>query len=296
MNSESRPPDPAIVRDIVARALAEDRARHDVTTHALVPAEQRGRAAFLVKQEGMVCGMDVVREVFAQLSAALALEVHAPDGSGVEPRMLIAQVSGPLAPMLSGERVALNLLQRLSGIATLTYRYVQAAAEGGPAEVLDTRKTTPGLRELERYAVRVGGGRNHRDTLADGVLIKDNHIAAAALRGVGIAELVQQARLKAPHTLRVEIEVSDSAMALVAIAADVDVILFDNMPAAEVARVVASAPGGIVFEASGGITLETIREVAATGVQLISAGALTHSAPALDISLETMPAEDETPE
>jgi nicotinate-nucleotide pyrophosphorylase (carboxylating) len=152
---------------------------------------------------------------------------------------------------------------------------------------VDTRKTTPGLRELERYAVRVGGARNHRNTLEDGVLIKDNHVAAAAARGVGVAELVQEARMRAPHTLRVEVEVADAAEALVALAADADVILLDNMSPEAMRQVVESAAGdGVLFEASGGVTLETVREVAATGVHLISSGALTHSAPALDVALD----------
>ncbi len=285
VSAEVPPPDPRAVRDIVARALAEDRAQHDVTTRTLVRPEQRGRGGFGAKEAGVICGMEVVREVFAQLSPDLALEVHAPDGSFAEAGRLIAVIAGPLAPMLSGERVALNLLQRLSGIATLTHDFVTRAAEGGLAEVLDTRKTTPGLRELERYAVRTGGGRNHRNTLEDGILIKDNHIAAGALRGAGVAELVQEARLKAPHTLRVEVEVEDAAGVLAALAAGADVVMFDNMSAAEIAGVVESAPDGVVLEASGGVTRETIREIAATGVHLISVGALTHSAPALDISL-----------
>ena len=279
-------PDPRAVREAVARALAEDRVAQDVTTQATVPADQRGRGALLMKQDGVVCGLGVVREVFAQLSPELALDVSAPDGSVVEAGAVIATVEGPLAPMLSGERTALNFLQRLSGIATLARSYVRAAAEGGPATVLDTRKTTPGLRQLERHAVRVGGARNHRDTLADGVLIKDNHIAAAAARGAGASELIARARIEAAHTLRIEIEVTDGAGAREAIAAGADVIMLDNMSAAEIAAVVEAAPAGVVFEASGGVTLETVREIAATGVQLISVGALTHSAPALDISLE----------
>ena len=278
------------MREIVAQALDEDRAQHDVTTRALVPPEQCGRGVLVMKQEGVVCGLEVVREVFAQLSSQLALEVFIVDGSAVEGGERIAAVNGPLAPLLSGERVALNFLQRLSGIATLTRRYVRRAAEGGPAQVLDTRKTTPGLRELERYAVRVGGGRNHRNTLEDGVLIKDNHIAAAAQRGVGVADLVREARANAPHTLRVEVEADDEAAARAAVEAGADVVLLDNMSPQEMRRVVESrGDGDVLFEASGGIRLETVREVAATGVHLISAGALTHSAPALDISLEVEP-------
>jgi nicotinate-nucleotide pyrophosphorylase (carboxylating) len=287
MLDEVLPPDPREVERIVRGALAEDRAFHDVTTRATVPSDQRGRGSFLVKAPGVICGMDVVRAVFEEISDELELEVFAPDGSHVETRHLAAEVRGPLAAMLSGERVALNLLQRMSGIATMTRRFVEAAAEGGPAQILDTRKTTPGLRELERYAVRVGGGRNHRDTLADGVLIKDNHINAAVQRGVSIPDLVAEVRRSIPHTLRIEIEVTDAAMALLALASDADTILLDNMSPAEMQQIIDDAPDdGILFEASGGVNLDTVRDIAASGVHLISVGALTHSAPALDISLE----------
>ena len=281
------PPDPQAVLAIVRAALEEDRAHHDVTTRALVPADQRGQGAFLYKRAGVVCGMEVMRAVFAEMSPDLELDVLAADGSSVEPGHIAAEIEGPLWAILSGERVALNLLQRMSGIATITRRFVQAAAEGGRAEIADTRKTTPGLRDLERYAVRVGGGRNHRNTLEDGVLIKDNHIAAASLRGVGLEELVREARMRASHLLRVEIEADQPATALLAIAAGADVVLLDNMAPAEMRTVVESATvDGLLFEASGGVNLDNVREVAATGVHLISVGALTHSAPAIDISLE----------
>ena len=286
MFDEPLPPDPHHVRALVRAALDEDRAHHDVTTRALVPPEQRGRGAFLFKAGGVVCGMEVARAVFEQLSPDIVLDVLAADGSAIEPGHIAATIEGPLAPILSGERVALNLMQRMSGIATITRRFVERAAEAGHAEIADTRKTTPGLRALERYAVRVGGGRNHRNTLEDGVLIKDNHIAAAASRGIGITELVREARMRAPHTLRVELEVTDAPSALLAMAAGVDVILLDNMSPAEMRTVVEAAADGVVLEASGGVNLDNIREVAATGVHLISIGALTHSAPALDISLE----------
>ncbi|MGE0135852.1 MAG: carboxylating nicotinate-nucleotide diphosphorylase [Dehalococcoidia bacterium] len=287
MLDEVLPPDGREVTRVIRHALAEDRAYHDLTTRATVPSDQRGHGSFLVKAPGVICGMDVVRAVFAEMSDEIELDVLAPDGSTVEDRHVVAEVHGPLAPMLSGERVALNLLQRMSGIATMTKRFVEAAAEGGPAQILDTRKTTPGLRELERYAVRVGGGRNHRDTLADGVLIKDNHINAALKRGISIPDLIAEVRRTIPHTLRVEIEVTDGSMALLALASDADTILLDNMAPAEMQQIIDDAPDdGILFEASGGVSLETVREIAASGVHLISVGALTHSAPALDISLE----------
>jgi nicotinate-nucleotide pyrophosphorylase (carboxylating) len=178
----------------------------------------------------------------------------------------------------------------MSGIATLARRYVAAAAAGGGARVVDTRKTTPGLRLLERYAVRVGGAHNHRDTLEDGVLIKDNHLAAAAQRGLDIAGVIREARDAAAHTLRIEVEVDSAEQARAAIAGGADVVLLDNMTPDAMRAIVAEAPGSVIFEASGGITLETIREVAASGVQLISSGALTHSAPALDVALDLAPA------
>lgn len=284
-----RPPSPDIVHEIVARALEEDRAHHDVTSRALVPPGQRGHGRFYMKAAGVVCGLDAVEIAFKLMSADLELTVLAGDGSHVEPGMTIAEVDGPLRAMLGAERVALNILQRLSGTATLTHRMVRAAAEGGPARVIDTRKTTPGLRELERYAVRVGGGHNHRNTLEDGILIKDNHIAAGSLRGLGIGELIAEARSRAPHTLRVEIEVTDAAGALLAIAANADVILLDNMTVEEMRGVVDAAPEGVLFEASGGVNLASITAIASTGVDLISVGALTHSAPSLDISLEIDP-------
>jgi nicotinate-nucleotide pyrophosphorylase (carboxylating) len=282
-----RPPDPREVARIVRHALAEDRAAHDVTTRALVPADQQGQGAFLFKAPGVVCGFDVVRAVFAELSEDAVLEVSSSDGAWVEPGQVVAEVRGPLAPILSGERVALNLLQRMSGVATMAHRFVRAAAEGGPAQVLDTRKTTPGLRDLERYAVRVGGAHNHRNTLEDGVLIKDNHIQAARKRGLDIVELVAEVRENVPHTLRIEIEVTDAAMAREAIEADADIILLDNMSPAEMRQVIEDAPDdGLLFEASGVVSLVTVREISATGVHLISVCALTLSAPALDISVE----------
>ena len=286
MEGHVAPPSPSAMRRAVRAALDEDRAEHDVTTRTTVAPDQRGRGSFLVKQDGVICGLEVARAAFEELDPRLDLEVLAPDGSAVERGHVVATIEGPLAPMLSAERVALNFLQRLSGIATLTRAFVERAAEGGPAEITDTRKTTPGLRELERYAVRVGGARNHRDTLADGVLIKDNHLAAAARRGVSVENLVEETRRSVPHPMRIELEVPDAATALLALAAGVDLLLLDNMSPADIAHVVETAGDGVLLEASGGVNLETVREIAATGVHLISVGALTHSAPSLDISLE----------
>ncbi|MDA0365552.1 MAG: carboxylating nicotinate-nucleotide diphosphorylase [Chloroflexi bacterium] len=275
------------VRAIVRDALAEDRAGFDVTTMALIPPEQAGRGDFVFREAGVICGLGVAREVFTQLSPTLAFDADRHDGEFVEGGTRVARVSGPLAAMLSGERVALNLVQRMSGIATETRRYVEAAAAGGHARVVDTRKTTPGLRVLERYAVRVGGGHNHRNTLEDGVLIKDNHLAAAAARGLTIDDVVRVARAHAPHTMRIEVEVDTAEQAQAAIASGADVVLLDNMSPDEMRAIIdAAGEGACLFEASGGITLETIRAVAASGVDVISSGALTHSTPALDVALD----------
>ena len=278
-------PDASLIRDVVRRALEEDGAERDVTTQALVPPHQPGRGVFLAKGNGVVAGLPVAAAAFAALDATIALDAHVDEGAWVEPGAVIATVEGRLAPILSAERVALNLLQRLSGTATLTRALVDAVA-GLPVRVIDTRKTTPGLRALERYAVRAGGGHNHRYNLSDGVLIKDNHIAAGRTRGLAIGDVVREARAAVPHTLRIEIEVTTEAEAEEAVAAGADVILLDNMTVAEMARVVGLMKGRAQTEASGGVTLENVRAVAETGVDLISSGSLTHSAKALDISLD----------
>ena len=256
-----------------------------MTTQALVPPDQRGAATFLMKSEGVVAGLPVVADVFAALDGALRFETRASEGSFVSAGAVIAHVAGPLASILSGERVALNFLQRLSGIATLTKRFVDAV-EGTGARILDTRKTTPGLRALERYAVRAGGGDNHRFDLSVAVLIKDNHLLAARARGLDIGRIVDQARQVAPNAMRIEVEVTSVAEAREALEAGADAILLDNMSVEEMRQAVAEAGGRALIEASGGVALETVRAIAETGVDLISVGALTHSAPALDISLE----------
>ena len=282
--------DAAIVTECVARALDEDRAAFDVTTVATVPPWQQGRGLFLFREPGILCGLALVCEAFEQTSPELSFEAKASDGAEVAPAEVVATVRGPLAAILSAERVALNFLQRLSGIATVSRRYVREAAAGGPARVVDTRKTTPGLRALERYAVRTGGAHNHRNTLEDGVLIKDNHLAAAAARGLGIRALVANVRGRVPHTLRIEVEADTPEQAFEAARAGADIVLLDNMDPEAMSGIVSRAGPAVLFEASGGVRLETIRAIAASGVQLVSVGALTHSAPALDISLDLEPA------
>ncbi len=282
------PPNPEAVRRAVEIALEEDGARRDLTTQAIVPADQRGQAVFLARAPGVLAGMPVVVAVFAALDAAVTVKPLLPESAGFESGSQLARVEGPLASILSGERVALNFLQRLCGIATSTRALVDAV-KGLRVAIADTRKTAPGLRALERYAVRAGGGRNHRFNLSDGILLKDNHLAAAQARGLSIQETIQETRRTAPHSLRVEIEVTTVDEALEALAGGAEVLLLDNMQPEEMRRVADQAHGRALVEASGGITLETVREVAETGVDIISAGSLTHSAPAIDISLEVEP-------
>ncbi|HEV8633786.1 MAG TPA: carboxylating nicotinate-nucleotide diphosphorylase [Chloroflexota bacterium] len=270
---------------VVRNALDEDLGWGDVTTDALVPPDQPGRGVVLIKAEGVLAGLDAVVEVFHQLDPAVSVELRAADGEPVRPGQEVAVVAGPAGSILTGERVALNLLQRLSGIATATRRYVDAVA-GTSARIIDTRKTTPGLRALEKYAVRVGGGTNHRMSLSDGVLIKDNHLAALRSQGHGIPEAIRRARARAPHTIRVEVEVTTVEQADQAAGAGADIVLLDNMPPERMAEAVRRVNGRSLTEASGGVRLETVRAVAESGVDLISVGALTHSTPALDISLE----------
>ena len=277
--------DYALVRRVVAAALDEDGADHDVTTQALVPNDQLGGGTLLAKGEGVVCGLPVAAEAFHLLDAAIAFEPLVPEGTAVSSGAVLARIDGRLAPVLSAERVALNLLQRLSGVATATRRMVDAVA-GIDVRIVDTRKTTPGLRALERYAVRVGGGHNHRFNLADGVLLKDNHIAAGRSRGLSLADIIAAARDGAPHTLRIEIEVTTLAEAEEAVVGGADVILLDNMSPSEMAQTVRMIDGRALTEASGGVTIANVRAIAESGVDIISSGALTHSAKALDISLE----------
>ena len=277
--------DPGLLRRLVDAALEEDGARHDVTTQALVPPDQRGAGVVVAKGEGVVCGLPVVAAVLAALDPDVRVEARMPEGAAVSPGDLLAGVEGPLAPILSGERVALNFLQRLSAVATATRRLVEAVA-GLNARIVDTRKTTPGLRPLERYAVRVGGGSNHRFNLSDGVLIKDNHLVASRAAGLTIQQVIERARRAAPPTLRVEIEVTTVDEARQALDGGADALLLDNMSVEEMRQAVEAAQGRALIEASGGVTLENVRAIAETGVDVISVGGITHSAPALDISLE----------
>ena len=273
------------IQALVDRALEEDLAGNDVTTRALIPPALTGRAVVMAREPGILAGVDVAAAVFQRVDPRLSADALERDGAGLEAETFVLEVAGPVASILTAERTAVNFLQRLSGIATETGRYVREVGEQR-ARVLDTRKTTPGLRTLEKHAVAVGGGTNHRHNLGDGVLIKDNHIEALTRRGVGFGQIVRLARANAPHSLRIEIEVETPEQAREALEAGADILLLDNMSLEDMRHVVEMCRGKAMTEASGGIGLHNVKEVAATGVDLISVGALTHSSRALDFSLE----------
>lgn len=283
-----------IIDDLVLAALEEDGAQDDITTRAVVNADQWGRGVFIAKDAGVVSGLPVAAAAMSAFTDEISFDTLVEDGERVSAGTELAEVEGPLAAILATERVALNFLQRLSGVATLTRQFCDSVV-GTRARILDTRKTTPGLRDLERYAVRCGGGHNHRFNLSSGVLIKDNHIAAAAGRGIDdLADVIALARNNSPHTMRIEIEVTTLPQLTEALQGGADIILLDNMNVEQIVEAIAAvnarhaqdAPGRPLIEASGGVTMETVRQIAEAGVDYISIGALTHSAPALDISLE----------
>jgi nicotinate-nucleotide pyrophosphorylase (carboxylating) len=261
--------------------LQEDIGFGDITTLSTIPEEEQGVGILYAKEAGMIAGLPIAGQVFATVDPSLAFKQTVEEGAVVEKGQKIAEVSGSVRSILSGERLALNLLQRLSGIATRTQAYVQAIA-GTKARVVDTRKTTPGLRLLEKYAVRIGGGHNHRYALYDAVMIKDNHIKGAG----GIAQAVAAARSAIPHTMKIEVETESLAQVEEALEAGADIIMLDNMQIEMMKQAVELIGGRAIVEASGGVTLDTIRAIAETGVDVISVGALTHSVRALDISLD----------
>ena len=265
---------------LIDLAFEEDIGIGDITTEATVLPEREGIGTLLAKSGGVVAGLPVAERVFAKLDAMLAFRSLVSDGDAVEAGTSIAEVQGSAKTILIGERTALNFLQRLSGIATLTSQFVEAVADYN-AKIVDTRKTAAGWRALQKYAVRVGGGYNHRFGLYDGVLIKDNHIVAAG----GIANAVQRAQKIVPHTAKIEVEVENLDQVDEALEAGADILLLDNMSSGTMQSVVHKVGDLAVTEASGGITLERVRKVAATGVDIISVGALTHSAMPMDISL-----------
>lgn len=269
------------VRKIVRLALAEDVGHGDLTTSLTIDPAAEVDALIVAKQDLVVSGLLPARMAFEMWDGAVSFVPEVSDGDRVETGRVLVRIKGPAISVLTAERVALNFMMRLSGVATLTDRFVQAV-KGHKAKIVDTRKTTPGHRALEKAAVRHGGGANHRFALYDGILIKDNHIAAAG----GITPAVSLARAGAPHTLKVEIEVEDLTGLEEAIAAGTDIVLLDNMNPDQMKAAVDLAAGRVLLEASGGVNLETVAQIAATGVDLVSVGALTHSAPAADMSLK----------
>jgi nicotinate-nucleotide pyrophosphorylase (carboxylating) len=273
---------------IIDLALAEDTGQGDVTSQALIPPAMQGRAEILIKAEGVLAGNEIARAVFMKVDPTLKYDLLVGDGTAVKPGDIVATISGSLLGILKGERVALNFLQRLSGIASQTAKYV-AEVRGTKAKIVDTRKTTPGLRMLEKYSVRMGGGENHRLHMGDAVLIKDNHLAALRSTKMSLADIVSKARRNAPEGMVIEVEVTTRNEAIQAAEAGADKILLDNMTPEEMRAAVEALPVGAKTEASGGITLDNVREVAMTGVDIISVGALTHSVKALDISIEIEP-------
>ena len=273
------------IQNLIDAAFAEDVTFGDPTTDILIPSDLTGRAALVTRDSGALAGVEVATAVFERFDPSLRTKVLMPDGSSVSPGDRLAQVNGSVASILKAERTAVNFLQHLSGIASETRRYVDAVS-GLRAKIVDTRKTTPGLRKLEKYAVTMGGGQNHRQNLADGILIKDNHIEAMALQGFGIGDIVKRAHARASHTIKVEIEVETIAQLEEALDAGADLVLLDNMSAEQMRTAVEVTDGRAVLEASGGITLDTVTAIAETGVDIISVGALTHSAPAMNVGLD----------
>lgn len=270
-----------LVDEILRRALAEDVGTGDITTLLTVPEGIEAHGEFVATQAGVLAGIPIAERVFHHVDARIRLEPLVKEGQYFSANTLLAEVRGEARGILTAERVALNFLQRLSGIATFTARFVEAVKDLS-VRICDTRKTTPGLRYLERYAVRVGGGYNHRFGLYDAVLIKDNHIAVCG----GITQAVGRARRALPHTMKIEVECATLQQVEEALEAGVDIILLDNMTPDQLHEAVRLAKGRAFIEASGGVRLDTVRQIAETGVDAISVGALTHSAPAIDIKLE----------
>ena len=271
-----------LLRRMLRRFLDEDIGRGDLTSEAIFPQNQVGRARLVARQACVVAGAAAVAaEAFAVQNPAIVADEAVVDGCRVVPGQVLLTVSGPVVDLLKAERVALNLLQRLSGIATLTSTFVEKV-HGYPVRITDTRKTTPGLRLLEKYAVRVGGGSNHRFNLTDGVLIKDNHIAACG----SIRQAVERARRVTPHTIRIEVETDTLEQVEECLQCRVDIIMLDNMSPEQMRQAVGLIDGRALVEASGGVNLDSVAAIAASGVDIISIGALTHSAPACDIGMD----------
>jgi len=277
------PLDPGLYRELVRRALAEDFGWGDVTTETIIERTQKARGVITAKSPCVLAGLEIAAEAFRQMDPAVQIKIGRPDGTRCERGTEVAEVQGLAAALLTAERTALNFLQRLSGIATLTREFVDAA--GGRITVLDTRKTTPVLRALEKYAVRAGGGMNHRTGLDDGILIKDNHIRLAGSVGAAVTRM-----RKANHQMPTEVEADSLVQVDEALKAGAEIVLLDNLSTEDIIEAVRRCSGRARTEISGGVTLQRMDELAATGADYVSVGALTHSAPAVDLSFEIEPA------
>ncbi|WP_304941641.1 carboxylating nicotinate-nucleotide diphosphorylase [Vallitalea guaymasensis] len=269
------------IDEIIINALEEDMNYGDITTDTLISDDQKSNAILIAKDNGIIAGCEVFSRVFYLMDKEVVIDFHRKDGDLVEQKDIIAHISGPTKSILKCERTALNIIQKLSGIATMTYSFVNNT-NNMPVRIVDTRKTTPGLRALEKYAVRVGGGYNHRFNLSDAVMIKDNHIKAVG----SIKKAVENAKAKIPHTMKVEIEVENLDGLKEALNAEADIIMLDNMTINMMKEAVSIAKGKAVLEASGNVDLDRVKEIAETGVDIISVGALTHSVKAMDISMK----------
>ncbi len=270
---------------IIDQAIAEDLGWGDCTTNALIPETQRGIATIRAKADGVLAGIEVARQVFLKIDPELKVDILIKDGNVLKPGDAIARIEGRIASLLKAERTALNFLQHLSGIATETGRYVEAI-KGLPAKIVDTRKTIPGLRVLEKYAVLMGGGKNHRMHLGDGILIKDNHLKALRRQGLGLKEVIAKARAQNTAGLKIEVEAKSPEEAVEAADAGAGIVMLDNMSLDDMRKAVGLIKGRCLIEASGGVNLDRVRAIAETGVDIISAGALTHSPKALDINMK----------
>ena len=270
---------------LIELAIMEDYSAGDATTEALISPDIGGKATIVSDESGVLAGLDIALEVFHKMAPDVKTERLLSDGDFLETGSRIANIQGPLGSILTTERTSLNFLRKLSGVATETSKYVKAI-KGTNATIIDTRKTTPGFRSLQKYAVRMGGGTNHRQNLGDGILIKDNHIRTLALEGMSLKDVIKKAHANASHTIKIEVEVEDLAQVKEALESGAQIILLDNMTPNEMGKAVALCGGKAITEASGGINLSSVRAAAESGVDLISVGALTHSAPDLDLSLD----------
>lgn len=280
------------ITELLERAIQEDYSLGDPTSSSLINSNVTGTAQIVARQDGICSGIPIARKILLTIDQTLEVKEMCKDGQTLKEAQAMIEVNGSVRSILAAERTTLNFLQHLSGIATQTSKYVQAVS-GTNTRIVDTRKTTPGLRRLEKYAVLCGGGRNHRQNLGDGILIKDNHIAALQAMGHTITTIVELAKKQAPHALRIEIEVESEIQAIEAMQAGADVLLLDNMSAQQIQDILPQLNNTVTTEASGGITLDSVEAIARTGVDIISIGAITHSAPSLDLSLELLHAQDE---